>query len=226
MSAFVISITFALASFLVIPLVVLPLVLTGRRVRRLSRDAQDTLARSAGLAQEALSAVPTIQAYGQTERVREAFAAATEQAFAAAGWRTAMRAWLTAAIIFIAFGSVVGVLWYGAQSVLAGEMSGGTLGQFVLYAVLAATGLASNYRVNDTPISSTLRVFKNGVIDPVQFQRKEQKVQVGGGQPDDAAFAEDLVLERVDLKRADREGHRRDVIGRGTATRVTASKRR
>jgi ATP-binding cassette, subfamily B, bacterial len=123
---------------LIIPLVVLPLVLTGRRVRGLSREAQDTLARSAGLAQESLGAVPTIQAYGQVERVRKAFAEATEDAFAAAGWRTALRAWLTAAVIFIAFGSVVGVLWYGAQSVLAGEMSGGTLGQFVLYAAFAA----------------------------------------------------------------------------------------
>jgi ATP-binding cassette, subfamily B, bacterial len=123
---------------LVIPLIVLPLVLTGRRVRGLSRQAQDTLARSAGLAQEALGAVPTIQAYGQTERIRDAFARATEEAFAAAGWRTAVRAWLTAAIIFIAFGSVVGVLWYGAQAVLAGEMSGGALSQFVLYAAFAA----------------------------------------------------------------------------------------
>ena len=123
---------------LVIPLIVLPLVVTGRRVRGLSRDAQDTLARSAGLAQEALSAVPTIQAYGQVPRVREAFGRATEEAFAVAGWRTAVRSWLTAAIIFIAFGSVVGVLWYGAQAVLAGEMSGGTLGQFVLYAAFAA----------------------------------------------------------------------------------------
>jgi ATP-binding cassette, subfamily B, bacterial len=121
-----------------IPLIVLPLVLTGRRVRGLSRDAQDTLARSAGLAQESLGAVPTIQAYGQTARIRDAFARATEEAFAAAGWRTAVRGWLTAAIIFIAFGSVVAVLWYGAQEVLAGELSGGALGQFVLYAAFAA----------------------------------------------------------------------------------------
>ena len=123
---------------LVIPMIVLPLVLTGRRVRRLSRDAQDTLARSAGLAQESLGAVPTIQAYGQVERIRDAFALATEEAFAVAGWRTAMRSWLTAAVIFIAFGSIVGVLWYGAQAVLAGEMTGGTLGQFLLYAAIAA----------------------------------------------------------------------------------------
>ena len=123
---------------LVIPMIVLPLVLTGRRVRRLSRDAQDTLARSAGLAQESLGAVPTIQAYGQVERIRDAFALATEEAFAAAGWRTAVRSWLTAAVIFIAFGSIVGVLWYGAQAVLAGEMTGGTLGQFLLYAAIAA----------------------------------------------------------------------------------------
>jgi ATP-binding cassette subfamily B protein len=130
---------------LAIPLIVLPLVLTGRRVRRLSRDAQDTLARSAGLAQESLGAVPTIQAYGQTARIRDAFGQATEEAFAAAGWRTAVRSWLTAAIIFIAFGSVVAVLWYGAQAVLAGQMSGGALGQFVLYAAFAslATGALS-----------------------------------------------------------------------------------
>jgi ATP-binding cassette, subfamily B, bacterial len=123
---------------LAIPFIVLPLVVTGRRVRRLSRDAQDTLARSAGLAQEALGAVPTIQAYGQTARIRDAFGRATEEAFAAAGWRTAVRGWLTAAIIFIAFGSVVAVLWYGAQEVLAGHLSGGALGQFVLYAAFAA----------------------------------------------------------------------------------------
>ncbi len=123
---------------LAIPFIVLPLVVTGRRVRLLSRDAQDTLARSAGLAQESLGAVPTIHAYGQTARIRDAFARATEQAFTAARWRTAVRGWLTAAIIFIAFGSVVAVLWYGAQEVLAGRLSGGALGQFVLYAALAA----------------------------------------------------------------------------------------
>ena len=132
------SIELSALVLLVIPMIVLPLVLTGRRVRRLSRDAQDTLARSAGLAQESLGAVPTIQAYGQVDRIRDAFALATEEAFAVAGWRTAMRSWLTAAVIFIAFGSIVGVLWYGAQAVLAGEMTGGTLGQFVLYAAIAA----------------------------------------------------------------------------------------
>jgi len=128
---------------LAIPLIVLPLVITGRKVRGLSRTAQDTLAESAALAQESLSSVSAIQACGQEERIRADFARAAEASFAAARSRTVTRAWLTGAIIFLAFGAVVSVLWYGAQDVLAGRLSGGALGQFVLYAAFAAGSLGA-----------------------------------------------------------------------------------
>ena len=125
-------------------LVIVPtLVFFGRRVRRLSRDAQDTLAGSAALAQETLGAVKAVQANNQQTRMSNAFGAATTKAFDVAQARTSSRAVLTALIIFVAFGSVVAVLWLGAQDVLAGNMSAGALSQFVLYAVFAAGALGS-----------------------------------------------------------------------------------
>ena len=128
---------------LAIPLIVLPLVVTGRRVRGLSRKAQDTLADSAAMAQESLAAASIIQAFGQEERLCQRFDAAAEASFDAARQRTAARGWLTAAIIFIAAGAVVAVLWYGAQEVLADRLTGGALGQFVLYAAFAAGSLGA-----------------------------------------------------------------------------------
>ena len=130
-------------TLLVIPAIVLPLIIYGRRVRKLSRTAQDTLADTAALAQESLSAVPTIQAYRQEERLSRTFAEVTRAAFEAAAKRTSARAVLTAMIIFIAFGAIVAVLWMGARDVLAGSMTGGELGQFVLYAAFAAGALGS-----------------------------------------------------------------------------------
>jgi ATP-binding cassette subfamily B protein len=124
-----------------IPFIVLPLVLSGRRVRKLSRGVQDTLADSAAMAQETLGAIQIVQAYGHEKRSQGLFRAATETAFAAARRQAGARAFLTAAVIFMALGSVVAVLWFGAQEVLQGRLTGGTLGQFVLYAVLAASGL-------------------------------------------------------------------------------------
>jgi ATP-binding cassette, subfamily B, bacterial len=126
---------------LAIPLIVLPLVIFGRRVRNLSRDAQDTLADSAAFAQERLTAIGAVQSFVQEDFTRRQFAAATERAFTSAARRTVARAFLTAAIIALSLGSVVMVLWYGAQDVIAGNMSPGALGQFVLYAVLAASSL-------------------------------------------------------------------------------------
>ncbi len=128
---------------LAIPLIVLPLVLFGREVRRLSREAQDALAGSAALAQESLANIQAVQAAGQEPRFRQQFADATERAFGAARGRTFSRALLTGAIIFIASGAVVGILWLGAQDVLTGRLTGGTLSQFVIYAALAASALGS-----------------------------------------------------------------------------------
>lgn len=128
---------------LVIPLIVLPMVIFGRKVRALSRKAQDTLAASAALAQESLYSVQAVQAFGQEPRIGQQFNKATEEAFTAAADRAKGRAMLTAAIIFLAFGAIIGILWYGAQEVLSGGMTPGTLGQFLLYAAFAAGAMGS-----------------------------------------------------------------------------------
>ncbi len=126
---------------LAIPLIVIPLIIYGRRVRSLSRAAQDALAQSAAFAQERLSAITTVQSNTQEMQTVTAFEASTITAFEATTKRTTARAILTAAIIFVSTGAIVLLLWNGAREVMAGTMTGGTLGQFVLYAVFAASSL-------------------------------------------------------------------------------------
>jgi ATP-binding cassette subfamily B protein len=124
-----------------IPVIVLPLVLSGRAVRRRSRAAQDRLADASAYAAEAVGAVRTMQAFGMESHTAARFATAAQEAFEAARLSTTMRALLTGTAIFLVSASVVGVLWYGAQDVLAGTMTAGRLSQFVLYAVFAASSL-------------------------------------------------------------------------------------
>jgi ATP-binding cassette subfamily B protein len=124
-----------------IPVIVLPLVGFGRSVRRRSRSAQDTLADASAYAAELLGAMRTLQAFTNERLASGRFAAAVERAYRAAIASTKARAILTAIIIFLASGSVVVVLWVGAQDVLAGTISPGRLSQFVLFAVFAASGL-------------------------------------------------------------------------------------
>jgi len=126
---------------LAIPLIVLPLVAFGRWVRRLSRNAQDTLADATAYASELVGAIRTVQAY-TGERLADArFGREVEQAYEAARTSTQARAVLTAIIIFIVFTSVVAILWIGSHDVLTGTISPGRLGQFVLYTAFAAAGL-------------------------------------------------------------------------------------
>ncbi|MCB1520425.1 MAG: ATP-binding cassette domain-containing protein [Hyphomicrobiaceae bacterium] len=127
---------------LAIPAIVLPLVAYGKVVRRLSREAQDSLAQASAYASENLVAVRTMQAFAHENVVSGRFGAAVEDAFSSARRRLMARAGLTALAIFLVVASVTGVLWFGASSVIGGEMSGGRLGQFVLYAVFAAGAMA------------------------------------------------------------------------------------
>jgi ATP-binding cassette subfamily B protein len=124
-----------------IPVIVLPLVGFGRAVRKRSRAAQDTLADASGYASELIGAVRTLQAFTNELLATRRFAAAVEQAYEAARGATRARSVLTAIAIFLVFSSVVLVLWVGAQDVMAGDITAGRLGQFVLYAVFAAGGL-------------------------------------------------------------------------------------
>jgi ATP-binding cassette subfamily B protein len=126
---------------LAIPLIVLPLVAFGRWVRRLSRGAQDTLAEASAYASELVSAIRTVQAYTSEQFANARFGSEVEQAYEAARTSTRARAVLTAIIIFIVFTSVVVILWIGSHDVLTGAITPGRLGQFVLYAALAASGL-------------------------------------------------------------------------------------
>src|SRR5215208_8280897 len=126
---------------LAIPVIVIPLVAFGRWVRRLSRNAQDTLADATAYASELIGAIRTVQAY-TSERLADArFGGEVEQAYEAARTSTRARAVLTAIIIFIVFASVVAILWIGSHDVLTGQITPGRLGQFVLYAAFAAAGL-------------------------------------------------------------------------------------
>ena len=131
----------SLAVLIVIPLIVLPLVAYGRSVRARSRFAQDTLAEASAYASESLGQVKVLQAFTNEGAATGRFRRAMDRAFNAANDRAKARAGLTAIAMFLVFASVVGVLWYGAQDVLSGSMTGGTLGQFVLYAVFAAAAV-------------------------------------------------------------------------------------
>jgi ATP-binding cassette, subfamily B, bacterial len=124
-----------------IPIIVLPLVGFGRVVRRRGRTAQDTLADASAYAAELIGAVRTLQAFTNEKLASNHFSAAVEKAYRAAIDSTRSRAFLTAIVIFLVFASVVIVLWFGAQDVLANRITSGRLGQFVLYAVFAAGGL-------------------------------------------------------------------------------------
>ncbi|WP_158817832.1 ABC transporter transmembrane domain-containing protein [Methylocapsa sp. S129] len=124
-----------------IPLIILPLYAAGRAVRERSRAAQDTLADATAFATESLSAVRVMQAFLAEAASVARFRKAAMGAYEAARSTTLSRSIVTIAALFLAFGSVVVVLWLGAQDVLAGRMTGGTLSQFLLFAVLGAGAL-------------------------------------------------------------------------------------
>ncbi|KQY11557.1 ABC transporter [Rhizobium sp. Root482] len=128
---------------LAIPVIVFPLVGFGRSVRRRSRQAQDTLASASAFAGEAISAARTVQAFNGEAAAQARYGNAVESAFEAARSAITARSILTAFAITMIFGSVVAVLWFGAQDVLSGALTAGTLGQFLLYSVFAAGSLGS-----------------------------------------------------------------------------------
>ena len=124
--------------FLVVPVVILPIVVFGRRVRRLSRLSQDRVADVGAHIDESLHAVRTVQAFGREPLERDRFGARVEDAFDAAVGRIGARAMLTAFVIVTVFGAVGTVLWVGGHDVIAGRVSAGELSAFVFYAVVVA----------------------------------------------------------------------------------------
>ncbi len=134
---FVTSPRLAAYALIGIPLAVLPIVLGGRRLQKISRATQDRVADANALASETLGAVRTVQAHAREPYERGRFGAAVAVAVATARQRIRAQAMVTAAAIVLIFGAITLVLWSGAHDVVAGRMSGGMLGQFVLYALIA-----------------------------------------------------------------------------------------
>ncbi len=128
---------------LLVPLVLVPILVLGRRLRRLSRENQDWIAASSGNASEALLSVQTVQAFTHERESRATFAGVTERSFDSAKTRVGVRALMTVIIIFLVFTGIVGILWVGARDVRADLMTTGTLVQFVIYAVMVAGAVAA-----------------------------------------------------------------------------------
>jgi ATP-binding cassette subfamily B protein len=126
-----------------IPLIVAPLIILGRRVRKLSRKSQDRIADTSGIADETLNAIQTVQAFTLEKINTDRFDAAVEDSFGAAVRRTKSRSTLTALATMLVFGAITFVLWMGAHAVVRGEMTGGQLGQFLLYAGYVGVAAAS-----------------------------------------------------------------------------------
>jgi ATP-binding cassette subfamily B protein len=137
------SATLSLLAALTLPAVVLPMIIFGRMVRRLARASQDRIADTSAHAAETIQAMQTVQSFTHEAEDRRQFVDAVEASFDAARARIWARSGMTAIAIVLVFSGVVGILWLGAQDVLEGTMTAGTLGQFVLYAVLCATSIGA-----------------------------------------------------------------------------------
>ena len=121
-----------------VPLVVIPVIWFGRRVRRVSRDSQDRIADVGAMTTEVLGAMKLVQGFNQEERERQRFADAVEATFQTARTRIILRSAMTSIIIAVVFGSVTMLLWNGAIQVAEGHLSGGTIAAFVLTGMLVA----------------------------------------------------------------------------------------
>ena len=168
-------------------LVVLPIVIFGRRVRTLSRDSQDRIADASAMAGEILNAIPIVQAYTQENREAERFKGSVEYAFTTAVRRVRARSFLTAIAILLIFGAIVFVLWLGAHAVMEKRMSGGELSQFILYASITAGAIGALSEVmGDTQRAAgaterllELLAAQSKITSPAQPQTLPQRTQSG-----------------------------------------------
>ena len=130
-------------AILLVPLVILPIIILGRRLRVLSRENQDWIAQSSGRASEWLLSASTVQAYTFEDEAAGRFDDVTEESFRSARTRIRVRAVMTVIVILLIFSGVVGVLWIGARDVRADAMSIGELIQFLIYAIMTAGAVAA-----------------------------------------------------------------------------------
>lgn len=133
----------SLVVFAAVPLVLIPILVLGKRVRRLSRSSQDRIADVGSYAGEIIQQVKTVQSYHRETLETRAFADEVEQAFQTARQRIFYRALLMALVILLSFSAIGTMLWVGGMDVIAGNLSGGDLAAFVFYAVIVASGVAT-----------------------------------------------------------------------------------
>ncbi|WP_116808094.1 ABC transporter transmembrane domain-containing protein [Steroidobacter cummioxidans] len=126
-----------------IPLVIVPIIAVGRKLRKLSRESQDKIADTSGLAGETLNAIQTVQAFTLEDLHTKRYASAVEESFRVALQRTKVRSAMSAIGTMMVFGAITFVLWQGAHRVLDQEMTGGELSQFLIYAVYVAIAAAT-----------------------------------------------------------------------------------
>ncbi|HZY32459.1 MAG TPA: ABC transporter transmembrane domain-containing protein [Rhodanobacter sp.] len=170
---------------LVIPAVMLPILLFGRRVQKLSRASQDRLADAAAIANETLNASTAVKAYARERIESTRYGSAIARALATARRRIGMRSLLTMAVIVLVFGAITLVLWVGARHVLAGTLGVGVLGQFVLYAVFAAGSVAGLSEVWGDVLRAAGAMERIGellaeradIVDPAQPQALPQPMR-------------------------------------------------
>src|SRR5690349_1997331 len=152
-----------------VPLVVVPIILFGRRVRKLSRATQDRVGDVGAFLDESLHEVRTVQAYGHEGQDRRDFSARVEDAFGTAVRRVRQRALLVAAVIVLVFGAVGVILWIGGHDVVAGRLSAGQLSAFVFYAVIVAGSIGSISEVIgdlQRAAGATERLFELLAVEP------------------------------------------------------------
>ena len=170
---------------LIVPAIIVPIVVLGRRLRRLGRENQDWIAAGSGNASEVLSSVQAVQAFTHETRSNAAFSRLTENSFASAKTRIGTRAAMTVIVIFLVFAGIAGVLWIGARDVRAGVMSPGALVQFVIYAVLVAGAVGALSEIwgelqraaGATERLAELLAAEDSVVDPAVPRALAQPAQ-------------------------------------------------
>ncbi len=181
---FVTNIKLSLVIVAGVPLILLPILLFGRRVRALGRQSQDRIAEVGSYAGEVIQQIKTVQSYTREPHERSAFATEVEQAFSVARQRIKQRAALMAVVILLVFGALSGMLWVGGYDVISGVMTGGELGAFVFYALLVAMGVATLsevYGEMQRAVGATERLMElleepSNILAPKQTEAKTRPI--------------------------------------------------
>jgi ATP-binding cassette subfamily B protein len=191
---FVTSPKLTMLTMLIVPAIVVPITVLGRKVRRLSRLSQDLVADSATLAGEVLQAAPTVQAMTHVDRSIGSFSNRVEAAYDAAISRIGARSILTAIVIFLVFSGIIGIVWLGARDVIAGRMSPGEMAQFVLYAIITAGALSALSEVWGELQRAAGATERLGELLAMRDTIREPEVPLPSAEPAEGAVSFDEVV--------------------------------